>query len=42
MKTVFDTNFLISALVRAGKPRDLLFRIANEETLVLSKGMQKI
>ena len=39
MKAVFDTNVLISALIKAGKPRDLLFRMANEETLVLSKGI---
>jgi predicted nucleic acid-binding protein len=39
MKAVFDTNVLISALIKAGKPRDLLFRMANEEILVLSKGI---
>jgi putative PIN family toxin of toxin-antitoxin system len=39
MKAVFDTNVLISALIKAGKPRDLLFRMVNEETLVLSKGI---
>jgi len=39
MKAVFDTNVLISALIKAGKPRDLFFRTANEETLVLSKGI---
>jgi putative PIN family toxin of toxin-antitoxin system len=39
MKAVFDTNVLISALIKAGKPRDLIFRMANEETLVLSKGI---
>jgi putative PIN family toxin of toxin-antitoxin system len=37
MKAVFDTNVLISVLIKAGKPRDLLFRMANEEILVLSK-----
>jgi len=39
MKAVFDTNVLISALIKTGKPRNLLFRMANEETLVLSKGI---
>jgi predicted nucleic acid-binding protein len=39
MKAVFDTNVLISALIKAGKPRDLLFRMAKEETLVLSKAL---
>jgi uncharacterized protein len=36
MKAVFDTNVLISALIKTGKPRQLLHKIAEEKALVLS------
>jgi len=37
MKVVLDTNVLISALIKAGKPRELFFRLAKERMLVLSR-----
>ena len=37
MKVVLDTNVLISALIKAGKPRELFFRLAEEKMLILSK-----
>jgi len=36
MKVVLDTNVLISALIKAGKPRELFFRLADEKALILS------
>lgn len=36
MKVVLDTNVLISALIKAGKPRELFFRLTREKVLVLS------
>ena len=37
MKIVLDTNVLISALIKAGKPRELFFRLAEEKMLILSR-----
>jgi putative PIN family toxin of toxin-antitoxin system len=37
MKVVLDTNVLISALIKAGKPRELFFRLAEEKMLILSR-----
>jgi len=40
MKVVLDTNVLLSALIKSGKPRELLFRIAEKRAqLVLSRGI---
>jgi len=37
MKIVLDTNVLISALIKEGKPRNLLREIISNHTLVISK-----
>ena len=37
MKIVLDTNVLISALIKEGKPRDLLFEILLNHELITSK-----
>ncbi len=37
MKVVLDTNVLISALIKLGKPRELFFRLAEEKALILSR-----
>jgi len=38
MKIVLDANVLISALIKSGKPRELLFKIVEKKTqLVLSR-----
>ncbi len=37
MKAVFDTNVLISALIKTGKPIELLQKAAQKKILVLSK-----
>lgn len=40
MKVVLDTNVLISALIKAGKPRELFFKIAEGKVqLVLSRSI---
>ena len=40
MKIVLDANILVSALIKSGKPRELLFRIAEKRAqLVLSRGI---
>ena len=39
MKTVFDTNVLISALIKTGKPEELLHKVAERKALVLSKAI---
>ncbi len=39
MKVVLDTNVLISALIKAGKPRELFFRLAEKKALILSKSI---
>lgn len=39
MRVVLDTNVLISALIKSGKPRELLFRLAEEKALILSKNI---
>jgi uncharacterized protein len=37
MKVVVDTNVLVSALIKAGKPRDLFKKLAENKQLILSK-----
>jgi hypothetical protein len=39
MKVVLDTNVLVSALIKAGRPRELLFKIVEEEVLILSRSI---
>ncbi len=39
MKIVLDANVLISALIKEGKPRNLLREIICNHTLVISKGL---
>ena len=40
MKFVLDTNVLVSALIKAGKPRELLFKIAEgKNQLFLSRSI---
>ncbi|MBM5804966.1 MAG: putative toxin-antitoxin system toxin component, PIN family [Candidatus Verstraetearchaeota archaeon] len=42
MKVVLDTNVLVSALIKAGKPRELLFKITGGGAeLFLSRGILK-
>ena len=37
MKVVLDTNVLVSALIKAGKPRDLFNKLVKGKQLVLSR-----
>jgi putative PIN family toxin of toxin-antitoxin system len=37
MKVVLDTNVLVSALIKAGKPRDLFNKLVKQKQLVLSR-----
>ena len=37
MRVVLDTNVLVSALIKAGKPRDLFLKLAKEEQIILSR-----
>ena len=37
MKVVLDTNVLVSALIKAGKPRDLFNKLVKEHQLFLSR-----
>ncbi len=37
MKVVLDTNVLVSAMIKAGKPRDLFNKLIKHKQLVLSK-----
>lgn len=39
MKVVLDTNVLVSALIKSGKPRDLFFKLTENKKLVLSKAI---
>jgi putative PIN family toxin of toxin-antitoxin system len=39
MKVVLDTNVLISALIKAGKPRDLFNKLAKDKQIVLSRAI---
>jgi putative PIN family toxin of toxin-antitoxin system len=42
MKIVLDTNVLISALIKSGKPRELILKIAKEKVqVILSKEILK-
>lgn len=39
MKVVVDTNVLVSALIKTGKPRDLFLKLAKDKQLVFSKAI---
>jgi putative PIN family toxin of toxin-antitoxin system len=39
MKVVLDTNVLVSALIKAGKPRELFEKLSKGKHLVLSKAI---
>ena len=39
MKVVLDTNVLVSALIKAGKPRDLFNKLAKNKQIVLSRAI---
>lgn len=39
MKVVLDTNALVSALIKAGKPRDLFNKLIKDKQLVLSRAI---
>jgi putative PIN family toxin of toxin-antitoxin system len=39
MKIVLDTNVLISALIKTGKPRTLLSKISQRKALIISRGI---
>jgi putative PIN family toxin of toxin-antitoxin system len=39
MKVVLDTNVLVSALIKAGKPRDLFNKLAKDKQIVLSRAI---
>ena len=41
MKVVLDTNVLVSALIKAGKPRDLFNELVKDNQLVLSRDILK-
>ena len=37
MKVVLDTNVLVSAMIKAGKPRDLFNKLVKDKQLILSR-----
>jgi uncharacterized protein len=39
MKVVLDTNVLVSALIKAGKPRDLFNKLVKQKQLILSRAI---
>jgi len=39
MKVVLDTNVLVSALIKASKPRDLFNKLAKDKQIVLSRAI---
>jgi putative PIN family toxin of toxin-antitoxin system len=39
MKVVLDTNVLISALIKAGKPRELFLNLIKQKALILSQNI---
>ena len=41
MKVVLDTNVLVSALIKAGKPRDLFNKLVKDKQLFLSRDILK-
>jgi uncharacterized protein len=41
MKVVLDTNILVSALIKAGKPRDLFNKLVKDKQLVFSRDILK-
>ena len=40
-ESALDTNVLVSALIRAGKPRELFNKLAKDKEIVLSKPFSK-
>jgi len=39
IRVVIDTNVLVSALIKRGKPRTLVFKLLEEHTVILSRQM---
>ena len=39
MRALLDTNVLVSALIKAGKPRELFNKLAKDKQIVLSKAI---
>lgn len=39
MKVVLDTNVLVSALIKAGKPRDLFRKLIKDKQLIVSRAI---
>jgi len=39
MRVLLDTNVLVSALIKAGKPRELFNKLAKDKQIVLSKAI---
>jgi putative PIN family toxin of toxin-antitoxin system len=39
MKVVLDTNILVPALIKAGKPRDLFNKLVKDKQIVLSRAI---
>ena len=39
VRIVIDTNILVSALIKRGKPRTLVFKLLEEHTVILSRQM---
>ena len=39
MKVVLDTNVLVSAMIKAGKPRDLFNKLIKYKQLILSRAI---
>jgi putative PIN family toxin of toxin-antitoxin system len=39
MRALLDTNVLVSALIKAGKPRELFNKLARDKEIVLSKAI---
>ena len=39
MKVVLDTNVLVSAMIKAGKPRDLFNKLIKDKQLILSRAI---
>ena len=39
MKVVLDTNVLVSALIKAGKPRDLFRKLVKDKQLIVSRAI---
>ena len=39
VRVVIDTNILVSALIKRGKPRKLVLKLLEEHTVILSRQM---